>query len=250
MIAVNPDGERQSLAGLNWSLVKIERNYQWYRNGSSWNYEPVTFTKAVANGKVDATADKEAEISVAVDWGRYRLEIETADPAGPASSFEFDAGWYVEATSTETPDGLEIALDKDSYAPGDVAKLKVSPRFAGELLVTVGAESLLATQTATVPEGGATIDIPVDADWGAGAYVTATLYRPGEAQEIAHAGPRHRREMAEGRSRRAQACRDADAAGKDRAAPDAVDPGERDRRCRRQATPMSWSPPSMSASST
>ncbi len=87
------------------------------------------------------------------------------------------------ATSTETPDGLEIALDKENYAPGEVAKLKVSPRFAGELLVTVGAEKLLATLTATVPEGGATVDIPVGADWGAGAYVTATLYRPGEAQE-------------------------------------------------------------------
>ena len=34
-----------------------------------------------------------------------------------------------------------------------------------------------------MPEGGATVDIPVGADWGAGAYVTATLFRPGEAQE-------------------------------------------------------------------
>jgi uncharacterized protein YfaS (alpha-2-macroglobulin family) len=182
VIAVDPDGNRQALAGLNWSLVKIEQNYQWYRSGNSWNYEPVTSTKVVENGKIDASADAEPEIAAPVDWGRYRLEVETDDPTGPASSFEFEAGWYVEASSTETPDGLEIALDKDSYAAGDVARLKVSPRFAGELLVTVGAESLLATQTATVPEGGATIDIPVAANWGAGAYVTATLYRPGDAE--------------------------------------------------------------------
>ncbi len=181
-IAVDPNGQRQALKGLSWSLVKIERNYQWYRSGNSWNYEPVTFTKAVTNGKVDASPDAEAEITVPVDWGRYRLEIETDDPAGPATSFEFDAGWYVEASSTETPDGLEIALDKESYAAGDIARLKVSPRFAGELLLTIGAESLLAVQTATVPEGGATIDIPVSADWGAGAYVMATLNRPGDAQ--------------------------------------------------------------------
>ena len=84
--------------------------------------------------------------------------------------------------STETPDGLEIALDKDTYAAGEVAKLKVSPRFAGELLVTVGSETLLTTVTATVPEGGATVDIPVGDNWGAGAYVTATLFRPGDAQ--------------------------------------------------------------------
>ena len=64
-----------------------------------------------------------------------------------------------------------------------MAKLKISPRFGGELLVAVGAEKLITTVSATVPEGGATVDIPVGADWGAGAYVTATLFRPGEAQE-------------------------------------------------------------------
>ncbi len=48
------------------------------------------------------------------------------DADGPTSSVEFDAGWFVEATSTETPDGLEIALDKDSYKVGETAKLKVT----------------------------------------------------------------------------------------------------------------------------
>ena len=88
---------------------------------------------------------------------RSRPPIRKARP--PA--YEFDAGWYVAATSTETPDGLEIALDKDTYAAGEVAKLKVSPRFAGELLVTVGADRLLSTVTATMPADGGTIDIPV-----------------------------------------------------------------------------------------
>ncbi|TIX98487.1 MAG: hypothetical protein E5V16_30990, partial [Mesorhizobium sp.] len=89
---------------------------------------------------------------------------------------------YVSSTTTETPDGLEIALDKDNYAAGEVAKLKVSPHFAGELLVTIGADKLLKTVTASVPADGSTIDIPVGDDWGAGAYVTATLFRPGDAQ--------------------------------------------------------------------
>ncbi len=183
VIATDNAGKRKAETGLVWSLVKVEREYQWYRNGNSWNYEPVTLTEAVADGTIDAATDKEASISVPVDWGRYRLEVESADPEGPATSYEFDAGWYVSATSTETPDGLEIALDKDAYQPGDVAKLKVSPRFAGEMLVTIGAERLLKTVTATVPADGATIDIPVDAGWGAGAYVTATLFRPGDVQE-------------------------------------------------------------------
>ena len=177
----------------------------------------MTFTKAVANGTIDIAADGEVSISQrrrlgplpAGDRdrrsGRPRDELSSSTPAGTSRR-----------SSTETPDGLEIALDKETYAPGEVARLKISPRFAGELLVTVGADKLLTTLTATVPEGGSTIDIPVGADWGAGAYVTATLYRPGDAQEIAHAGPRHRREMAEGRSGRRAAYGRARAARKDR----------------------------------
>jgi uncharacterized protein YfaS (alpha-2-macroglobulin family) len=183
VIGVDPSGARKDINGLVWTLSRIDREYQWYRSGSSWNYEPITITKKVASGAVDATAAAEAKISAPVEWGRYRLEIETQDPAGPVTSVEFDAGWYVEATSTETPDGLEIALDKESYAVGETAKLNVSPRFAGELLVTIGADRLVRTISATVPEGGATIDIPVDTSLGGGTYVTATLFRPGDGAE-------------------------------------------------------------------
>ncbi len=182
IIAVAPDGERQALRGVQWSLVKVSRNYQWYRDGNSWKYEPVDYTTQVADGVIDIDAVSPSPLSAQVGWGRYRLEVESADPDGPASSIEFYAGWYVEPSSTNTPDGLEIALDRESYGAGDVARLKVSPRFAGELSVTVGADDVLATHTAQVPEEGAEIEIPVDADWGAGAYVTATLYRPGDAQ--------------------------------------------------------------------
>ncbi|RVG81225.1 hypothetical protein CN223_03820 [Sinorhizobium meliloti] len=182
VIAVDADGTRTAMPGLPWKLISVERNYQWYRDGTAWKYEPVISTKQVASGSADVTEDG-AEISVPVGWGRYRLEIEAAALDGPASSVEFDAGWYVEATSTETPDGLEIALDKENYAVGETAKLKVSPRFAGELLVTVGTETLVTTKTAAIAETGGEVELPVTAAWGTGAYVTATLYRPGEAQE-------------------------------------------------------------------
>ncbi len=183
VIAVDPKGERIAMDGLEWKLLKVERHYQWYRDGGSWNYEPITTTSLVREGTVDAKADSEPQIGVSVDWGRYRLEVESPDAGGPITSAAFDSGWYVEAGSTETPDGLEVALDRDAYAVGETAKLKISPRFAGEVLVTVGSESLLETFTANVPEAGATVDIPVTDALGAGAYVTATLFRPGDDAE-------------------------------------------------------------------
>jgi uncharacterized protein YfaS (alpha-2-macroglobulin family) len=182
VILVNESGAKQALKGLPWKLVKVERDYQWYRDGNSWRYEPITRTRQVSNGTVDVTTDG-GRVSVPVEWGRYRLEVETADIGGPASSVEFDAGWFVTATSTETPDALEVALDKPSYKVGDTAKLKVSSRYAGELMVMAGSEELISVETASIAENGGEVEIPVTADWGAGSYVTATLYRPGEARE-------------------------------------------------------------------
>jgi len=182
VIAVDPDGAKQAMRGVRWKLLSVEQNYQWYRDGSAWKYEPVTTTKQVADGAIDLAADG-GDISVPVGWGRYRLEVDTTTADGPASSVEFDAGWYVAASATETPDGLEIGFDKESYAVGETAKLKVSPRFAGELLVNVGTENILVTKTASIAATGGEVELPVTADWGAGAYVTATLFRPGEAQE-------------------------------------------------------------------
>ena len=64
---------------------------------------------------------------------------------------------------------------------GRVAKLKVSPRFAGELLVTV-APRRCSPRDGQRAGGGATVDIPVGDNWGAGAYVTDALFRPGDAK--------------------------------------------------------------------
>ncbi|MCB1428812.1 MAG: alpha-2-macroglobulin family protein, partial [Nitratireductor sp.] len=140
-------------------------------------------TRNIDGGSLDAKADEVVRISARPDWGRYRLDVESPDADGPATSVLFDAGWYVEASTTETPDALEIALDKESYAAGETAKLKVSPRFAGEMLVAIGADRLYRTINVSVPEGGTEVEIPVDEAWGAGAYVTATLFRPGSERE-------------------------------------------------------------------
>jgi uncharacterized protein YfaS (alpha-2-macroglobulin family) len=57
VIAIDADGARIDMAGVSWSLVRIERNYQWYRQGDSWNYEVVDFTTEIADGEIDLSND-------------------------------------------------------------------------------------------------------------------------------------------------------------------------------------------------
>jgi len=137
LIAVSPDGGRTALQGATWSLVKVERNYQWYRSGGSWNYEPLTLTKASPTARRTSPPAARPP-SRCRGLGRYRLEV-SKPTAGPATSYELTQA----GMSPPLPPEAGCAgdpLDKDGYAAGEVARLKVSPHFAGELLVTVGAD--------------------------------------------------------------------------------------------------------------
>ncbi len=177
-IMVAPDGTRLAKAGVKWKLERIESDYQWYRADGRWTYELITNAKRVAGGTVDFTADQPTTIEAPTDWGQYRLTVEDDGDNPAASSVEFYAGWYRAVSSSDTPDTLQVALDKPAYRIGDTAKLRLDPRFPGIALISVIDDRLIAMKAVDVPEGGTTVDLPVTDKWGPGAYVTATLYRP------------------------------------------------------------------------
>ena len=177
---VAPDGKALPRAGLRYELLKMESRYQWYRQSSSWEYEPVKSTKRVADGDLTLTSDKPARVSLAPQPGRYRLDVKSTDADGPITSVQFDVGWYSDG-SADTPDLLETSIDKPEYASGDTLVVSVNARAAGKLTINVLGDRLLTTQTVDVKEGTQQVKIPVAKDWGAGAYVLATLRRPLDA---------------------------------------------------------------------
>jgi uncharacterized protein YfaS (alpha-2-macroglobulin family) len=178
VIAIDRDGNRQNAEGLVWTLSKINRRYQWYRSDGRWSYEPITTTERVANGKLDVTTDKPASLSLPVTWGQYRLEVASAGAGEMVTSVEFSAGWYTADATSETPDYLDVGLDKKSYRPGETAILRMKPQSDGLAVVNVVSGGLLSSQVVTVTAGEAEVSLPVTEEWGAGAYVTASLYRP------------------------------------------------------------------------
>ena len=177
VVLVAPDGTALTRNGLRYELIKVETRYQWYRRDGSWNYEPIKLTRRMADGEINVAADKPGRISVPVRWGRYRLEVSTGEPNGPTTSISFDAGWYTEATA-DTPDMLEIALDKPEYRPGDTMTVAVTARTAGRVTLNIIGDRLITSVMQEVQPGVAQIRVPVGADWGTGAYAVATLRRP------------------------------------------------------------------------
>ena len=180
--AIALDGARtRTRLDVRWTLTRIEQDFQWYRQGDRWAYQPVERLEEVASGTEEIAADAPLRLETPVGWGRYRLEVADAATGGVASSLTFSAGWVNLSASADTPDVLDVQLDRESYAAGDVATLRISPRRAGRTLVTVLAGSLEEHRMVEVPAEGASVDIDVAADWVPGAYVVATHFADPQA---------------------------------------------------------------------
>jgi len=162
---------------VRWTLNRVVTHYQWYQLYGNWDWEPTTRRTRIATGKAALTGAP-LTLSQPVDWGRYELVIERLDGEYVSAAVDFYAGWYVSADASATPDRLEMSLDRDRYQPGDTAHLRIVPRTGGTALITVMSNHVIERQAVEVPAGESVIPLEVSADWGAGAYVTATVIRP------------------------------------------------------------------------
>lgn len=152
-------------------------DYNWYRRDGQWQYEAIVRDRVLAESTLAASADRPAVLERVVDWGRYRLLIEDRQ-TGAATSLRFRAGWSSGGEAAETPDKVEVSVEQAAYKPGAAARVSVKPPFAGELMLAVAGEKIHSLRQVSVPKEGGVYEIPVQPDWGPGAYVLATLYRP------------------------------------------------------------------------
>jgi len=179
LIGLSPDLTAEPMS-VQWTINRVETYYQWYQLYGNWNWEPISRRSRVATGEVTLDGSP-VEVSAPVEWGNYEIVVERTGAAYSASSFEFYAGWYVPADAAASPDLLEASLDAPSYALGDTATFRIVPRYAGTAVVTVMSNRVISMQSVEVTEGENLIALPVTEEWGAGAYVTATVIRPMDA---------------------------------------------------------------------
>ena len=178
VIALGPDLEKIDMP-VRWTVNRVSRRYQWYQQWGEWKWEPIATRQPVASGEGRLGTDP-LQVSVPVDWGNYELVVERQGGEYVSASSSFYAGWYAPADTSTTPDTLELSLDKPEYRSGDVARLRLVPRYAGKALITVMSNRVIAMKAVEVTEGENLIPLDVTDDWGAGAYVTASVIRPME----------------------------------------------------------------------
>jgi uncharacterized protein YfaS (alpha-2-macroglobulin family) len=181
VIALNAEGNRVAARGLRWTLSRVTNNYQWYNSDGRWSFERVKSTRRVSEGTVDATTQGVATITAPVGWGAYRLDVVSSDGSLAPVSSSFNVGWSGDA-SADTPDLLEVNLDKKGYNAGEALKLRVNSRFEGKATIAIVGDQLRELVLADLKTGDNNIDIPVKAEWGASAYAVVLAHRPLDQQ--------------------------------------------------------------------
>jgi alpha-2-macroglobulin len=182
IIALDAQGKEQTIPELQYRLVHEEWDYDWFYAGGSWDYHVSIHDGSTETGTIPAAASGPAKLAQPVEWGNFRLEV--YDPAtGVASSMRFHVGWSAKPGSGESPDRLQVISDKERYQAGETAQIQLRAPFAGEALIAIATDRVLSTRIVSLPAEGKTIDIAIDRQWGAGAYVLASAFRPGKAQE-------------------------------------------------------------------
>ncbi|MGE0045984.1 MAG: alpha-2-macroglobulin, partial [Hyphomonadaceae bacterium] len=176
VIAVDPAGRQIAVSNVTWQLVQEDWSYDWYLDNGTWRWRRTGRDIPIAGGQIDLQANRAIQVSRGeLRSGAYRLIVR--DGQGAETSTRFHAGWGGGAES-DTPDMVTVAGPTEPVRPGGRAQIQIRPPYAGQAQVVIATDRVLSMRTVNVPAGGATVTIPVDNDWGGGAYVLVTVMTP------------------------------------------------------------------------
>ncbi len=178
VVALDAAGKQVARTGIEYKIERTDWNYQWYEVDGRWRWHSISNDRLITADTISMRADAPTRLGFQLTWGSHRLTIVDREN-NTSSTVQFYVGWYGGSDSgEETPDTLRVASDKENYKPGESARVRIEAPFAGEALLAIATDRVISTRNVQVPAGGTTVEIPVSADWGPGAYALVTAWRP------------------------------------------------------------------------
>ena len=176
VIGVNAEGRRVAVRGVQWQLVREDWSYDWYLDGGTWRWRRTGRDIPVDGATVDIAANEPLRIAKdGLRSGSYRLIVRAE---GAESSQRFGVGWGGPADDDQTPDMVSVVAPDRPTRPGARARVQIRPPYPGEAQIVVATDRVIETRTVRVGSEGTSIDLPVSAEWGSGAYVLVTVMTP------------------------------------------------------------------------
>ncbi|MDW8398120.1 MAG: alpha-2-macroglobulin [Acetobacteraceae bacterium] len=178
-ILLSPEG-RPLARPLTARLVRERPDWRIVLRDGVPRYAVVWRDEPVDQATLTPTGAAPARFARRLSFGRYRLEV--TDGALGIASYRFRSGW-AGVESAEVPDRVDVSADRQSYGAGETARIRIVAPFAGRGSLAVLTDRLVELREIEVPAGGTEVAVRVDPAWGPGAYLAATVFRPGEAAD-------------------------------------------------------------------
>jgi uncharacterized protein YfaS (alpha-2-macroglobulin family) len=177
VVALDRAGRTVAGRRVRFEWVREIYEYNWYRQDDEWRYRHTVYDEVVATGEVELDGEGKGVLARRFEYGRFRLDVFEPE-SGSAVSQRFRAGWWYSPSAPDVPDALELSLEKTELRDGETLKAFVRAPFAGTAVVAVMNGQLRRSLAVDLPLEGAEIALPVEADWGHGAYLMVTAFRP------------------------------------------------------------------------
>ena len=110
-------------------------------------------------------------------YGEYRITIRDLESNSSASTSFYASGWGYAPWAMDSPERLEIDLDKSSYRSGETVKVQIRAPFAGKLLLTVEGDKIYHHEALMMDENTATVDIKALPEYKPNVYISASVIR-------------------------------------------------------------------------
>ena len=196
LAAVQPNGERMEqpvkvsvlVEHLAWNAVRVET-----AGGGTSVRNDLVFAK-VSEETVSLSTTGGVFNFKPATTGTHNLTFSSKDANGaPVLTVVSVDVFGADDMTWQQQDGVKMELvpDKDSYAPGDTAKVVVKTTLSGTALVTVEQNKVLWQKLQLLKPGGV-VEIPVQEDWSPNVFVSVTHVRGGADDPREHKSPEYR----------------------------------------------------------
>lgn len=162
---------------LEYELLEERPNYIWEKPNYGqlqYKYDPELIP--VRKGKVAVYSNNPNKKFVVTGLapGTYFLKL---SGHGTKTSFRFFVG-YQDGKTPQCPTAFPIKLDKESYKPGETIHASIDSPFKGKAILRAVNDKVISSEAMDLNSGKSSIDIPVNKNFGPGAYIIVSAYRP------------------------------------------------------------------------
>lgn len=177
-VAVASDGGPATVDTLQVMFYRVVYNSVLKKNRSGiYRYVSEPTDVPVDSARVHLPAGGATTSFIPPEYGHYKV-IATDPVGGHRAAISFYAsGWGYAPWSMETPDRIDIDLDREHYEAGEDAIVQIRSPFGGKLLLTIEHDKILDFITYEMDENTAEITIPVKKDYFPNVYITATVIK-------------------------------------------------------------------------